>query len=1364
MNMRDCIYRLRGLLRFFWQSTGFMLFAVLSFLLSVSVVPVWSGMPMRPISGHPSAENLKKGLPDLSVEALRVRYHVKPGRNTIPAVVTAEVHNVGATSSQTTRLHCSLQNGKRREEKIITIRALKGGRSSAVKWSTSLTPGANTIVLRVDDRNNPANNQATKTIRIKAQRSTGAGGPPIQGITHRGSGNESPFAKAAPLIHANTRNLHPDLTISQIIFNDFKAKKPGETWVQIKIRNIGTVASPKTWLLGTIKRADGTVERNRLPVPSIAPRQLTTIEGPIRMTPGLNSLAVEVRDPGTPGNNRMTRRHRFGVFARKLPQRKDRPTMGIKRLRPEVAARPDVNTAGKAIGSRSVSTSAAQALGAGKAAVVTEKNIHSTPASKTSTRDQRLQQRFQAPRQGEVVCLGRPYTIKWHISEDGANEISHLGLRLDAVDSHLSLNLVSELASTARSYIWRVNPHLPSGQYQLSLTFQQGGEVHSCSVPIRLDRVRFHLGAIEVEPAKPRQAKVGKPVIVSALLTSAGADALHPFANQILVTGPRGFNRVCFQAVDELRHDEPGPRRLACQFVPPFYGMYKAVVQVDSQHNYPGSTSEIEEQSSVKQINVNPLPDLLLYTNKVPDDRGNIKKKHFHIHVKNIGQATSPETTVTFFLSGTGHHHYQVPSLEPGQVWEHDYTHRRWTSGKKEYWAAVDPDNRIEEIDETNNRMEDQFYMYDAGAAMPKHEHQPPKLVVEAVYGLRYMVAGRKQLITIRFRNQSPDRQVYSETHQQWQSNRVHIKWGDACYPVEMPDLMPGERYDFTITLPAGDAGNNVWFQIIQEHWEQVGTQAVDCEEVQSKWEHIWHEIIDGYPSCSKPTYERRDRSLFYNNRVVVQSVEATPAETLARNAELFHNTRHQSGQNDMHILQPMRQSFWTIGQSAQIVWAGMAHPPYSLNLVPLANPGAAVLLADNLTGNSFQYQVAEGLVPGQYRLTLRWAEGRTRSSVFEIRNSRKPDLTVKAASANTSYHPDAEIPYSIHIKAIVENKGGFEAVPFKVAITVKKKGSSAGKGEKVDFTDPLTATAVSVPSMGDNQVFPVSFDFPVQEAGTYAITIKVDATDQVDELNEDNNTVQPHCIIRPQRADLELAGCRQVGDILRCMVYNRGDLSSNALIAIVFNHKTKKLPFWSGGSREEAVLRESYVGSIEPGQSQSTTIEIPSVFLREGGKYKAELQRASWIQEFKENNTAEGVVVAAGESLAHLKNMFRVTDRTEHQPSLSASHGGCDRSGKLHFRFTIQNQDKQFETLPLEAMLVVKKNGRVVVGKSFSVPGLSPRAGVLPRSTGKKPWEFMIDWPGIACQPGEQLHYSLHLHWHTDTWQVASGNIQVTR
>jgi len=1304
---------------------------------------------MGPVSIRPSAESIKKGLPDLRVEALRVQYRAQPGKKKIPAVVTAKVHNIGATSSRATRLHCSVQNGRHRREKIMRLQALKRGRYYPVKWSINLRSGVNIIVLRVDDLNNPSNNQAAKTIRIKAQPVRHAGGPPIRGVAPKKEGNISPFAKVILPGRSNPRLLHPDLTISRIRFNDFRARKADETWAQVKIRNIGTAISPKTWLLGTIKRADGTVERNRLPVPPVRPRQSTIIEGPIRMTPGLNALTVEVRDSGAPGNNSMTRRHRFGISAGKHSRGKGGRAKIKYMFRPEITARPDGESLAKGIGSRSVSRNAAASLGTGKAAAMTKKKIRPiVPASEISTRDQGLQQWFQAPRYGEVLCLGQPYTIKWHINENGTGAISHLGLRLDAVDSQLSLTIVSELAATARSYVWPVNRQLPPGHYQLFLTFQQGEEHYSSSVLIRLDRVRFHLSPIEIEPAKPGPAKVDEPVTVSAMLTSVGADALHSFTNQIVVTGPSGFNHVCLQTVNGLRSVVSEPYRLACQFVPPFYGMYKAVVQVDSRHNYPGSISEIDTQCSVKHINVNPLPDLLLYMNKVPDDRGNIKKKHFHIHVKNIGWMTSPATTVTFFLTGTGHHHYQVPSLDPGQTWEHDYTHRKWSAGEKDYWAVVDPDNRIEESDETNNRVEDQFCMYDAGAPVPQQESQPPELVVEAVYGLNNIVVGKSSQVIIRLVNRSPDRQVYFGTKRR---DDLLFRWNSKeIYSQEhIPDLFPGEWYDLALNLPAVHAGTKV-FCVWQKHWEIVGSQLIDCAKVQSKWKHIWHEIVDD-SLCTEPVYKRRDRRLFRRD-VTVRPQETTMADTLRRHASLFRDSSHQNNHGAMHILQPMAMTFWEYGQTAQIAWTGTAVPPYSLYLIPLAAPGNGIRLAENLSGNSFAYRVADTLEPGRYRVSVRWSGGSGLSDIFMIRAESKPDLSIKAASVYSSYYREARVPYMIHVRAVVENRGGFEAFPFQVAVRKKKKGASAGKGASVDITDPLTAENIAVPPMGNQQVFPVSMDLPVKEAGTYEITIKADATNKVDEVSEENNMMVGRCTITPRYVDLELAACSQFGHILQCLVQNKGDVSDSPEIETTFLYRVyATVPGVEDAKGiEQSTSRYSfYLGELAPGQSCTVTTVIPRTVLRNGGKYRAEMFSS-------ENNEIRGVVVPEEENISSLKDMFKVLDRTSRQAGRSEPGGGCDGSGKLHFRFTIENNPQQFQTPVVEALLVVKENGRVVATHVFTVPVLSPRRD------GKEQREFMVDWPGVSCRPGMRLQYSLYLRWQATSWLVASGGVQV--
>lgn len=376
---------------------------------------------------------------------------------------------------------------------------------------------------------------------------------------------------------------------------------------------------------------------------------------------------------------------------------------------------------------------------------------------------------FIHPRAGETVAPGRPYTISWSLAGYNSRHSQFwLQLKTNTPSVLPVLVLARDLDPSTRSIPWDVSPELPVGTYQLELLSPVGPDQSLAPIAkttFRIDRVRFHIVEKSVTPKPPALAKVGKNVTVSARLTNTGADA-KSFRAEVKIYGPRDFQISRNFPVRNLGRNDSGIP-LSVSFVPPFYGIYRAVFEADADHRYLHGSDDINEADKTKHINVNPLPDLLLTINKVTDGVLSVDRKHFHIHVKNVGQSTSPETKVTFCLTGTGHHHYTVRPLAPGEEWEHEYT-KKWyrSTGEKTYWAAVDPDHAIQEIDESNNRVSDHLHIYRAGQPMPKQHFAPPRLEVTSVYGLGtpdryhryYIPAGKDHLVTIRIKNISPDR------------------------------------------------------------------------------------------------------------------------------------------------------------------------------------------------------------------------------------------------------------------------------------------------------------------------------------------------------------------------------------------------------------------------------------------------------------------------------------------------------------------------------------------------------------------------------------------------------------------------------
>ncbi len=292
---------------------------ILTAVLWMMIFPgAWAqaGFMGRPLPTKPNAASLKKGLhvvrPDLAVENLQIHTRTDPNSGTIFAIITVQVRNVGRMQSRPNALTFALHefpNGKT-QSKLKTIPPLAVNNSKNFKWAVPLTSGRATITVSVDDPGTPGNNIAQKTIMIRNQR--------------KRTGKKPVDKKIVPqaILGPNKRHVLPplpdgrfpkaDLTVSKITFNDFKAKKANETWVEVEVRNVGGRPSAPTRIKGSLKRADGSTESNFFSVPGLRPKHSTTIQGPIRMTQGINTLTMQVIDPGSPANNTLTRRHRFG--------------------------------------------------------------------------------------------------------------------------------------------------------------------------------------------------------------------------------------------------------------------------------------------------------------------------------------------------------------------------------------------------------------------------------------------------------------------------------------------------------------------------------------------------------------------------------------------------------------------------------------------------------------------------------------------------------------------------------------------------------------------------------------------------------------------------------------------------------------------------------------------------------------------------------------------------------------------------------------------------------------------------------------------------------------------------------------------
>ncbi|HHB76282.1 MAG TPA: hypothetical protein ENK84_07040 [Desulfobulbus sp.] len=320
---------------------GIMLTAVLC-MTFFSGIRAHAGFMGRPLPTKPNAASLKKGLqavrPDLAVENLQIHTRTDPKSGTKFAIITVRVRNAGGVQSGANALTFTLHeilNGKT-QSKLKTIPPLPAGNLKNFKWAVPLTSGRATITVSVDDPGTPGNNIAQKTIMVKNQQKKAGKEHVDKKIIPRPVHRPNNRPALPPL--PGSRFPKADLAVTKITFNDFKAKKANETWVEVEVRNVGGRTSAPTRINGSLKRADGSTESNFFSVPGLRPKHSTIIQGPIRMTKGINTLTMKVSDPATPTNNTLTRRHRFGFSF--LPNRHKR----IQREKQNVTIRKRPNT------------------------------------------------------------------------------------------------------------------------------------------------------------------------------------------------------------------------------------------------------------------------------------------------------------------------------------------------------------------------------------------------------------------------------------------------------------------------------------------------------------------------------------------------------------------------------------------------------------------------------------------------------------------------------------------------------------------------------------------------------------------------------------------------------------------------------------------------------------------------------------------------------------------------------------------------------------------------------------------------------------------------------------------------------------
>ncbi len=299
---------------------------------------------------------------------------------------------------------------------------------------------------------------------------------------------------------------------------------------------------------------------------------------------------------------------------------------------------------------------------------------------------------------------------------------------------------------------------------------------------------------------------------------------------RLTITGPLGSEpeivRTSKKAAKPVSQGGQAVKLFFRDIALPKGGSYTNTVAVKLK----GPTREIVTDNNKKTITytVKKLPDLQVWISRPSDVRVSGPKRWFQMMVRNTGYAASPASKAVLHIDGDGTHTYSVPPLAPRETYPADRRIKRgikWrTKGRKRYSVIVDPDNKVLERNERNNRIRDSLKVY---LPKPWFVFNPTATVItgDSLYFKKHgvLTVGRKEHIVFAVYNDS-GRQLSRKAsvditlRRQDDSGRSLLIFHDT-YSIE--PLFPGEKRYIDITRTFQDAGTYLYTATMAVYYDR---------------------------------------------------------------------------------------------------------------------------------------------------------------------------------------------------------------------------------------------------------------------------------------------------------------------------------------------------------------------------------------------------------------------------------------------------------------------------------------------------------------------------------------------------------------
>jgi CARDB len=249
------------------------------------------------------------------------------------------------------------------------------------------------------------------------------------------------------------------------------------------------------------------------------------------------------------------------------------------------------------------------------------------------------------------------------------------------------------------THTWHVPSTVSGPDFRIRIiTLDNNIMAESASFPILTSAPDLSVTNVHINPANPDTADT---ITFHANVSNGGMTRADGVRAEMKIQAPDNSETIYRITLPGLAFGDHRPVQKSFRL--PKAGQYTVSLTAEVTLSTALET-RMDNNTATAALQVAGLPDLrvcLHQTRNVQIDHW----EYINVNVENIGEATSPSTTLDIWIDNRGTETIQVPGLIPGS---HNIGHRyeMWISRSpsRDYWAEVDPDNNVRESDEGNNK------------------------------------------------------------------------------------------------------------------------------------------------------------------------------------------------------------------------------------------------------------------------------------------------------------------------------------------------------------------------------------------------------------------------------------------------------------------------------------------------------------------------------------------------------------------------------------------------------------------------------------------------------------------------------------